>query len=80
MFFFNNVFRNIFREIYRASSISVFRHHRLFFNRPTLDIKMSVYEHIFTSKCCQRDVETLRHGNYKLFTLVINNYLLHTIG
>ena len=58
--FFTIVFRNIFREIYRAF---VFRHHRLFFNRPTLGIKMSVYEHIFTNKCCQRDVETLLYGN-----------------
>ena len=32
-------------------------HYRLFFNRPTLGIKMSVYEHMFTTKCCQRDVE-----------------------
>ena len=69
-FFCCNVFRNIFKEIYRALSISVFRHHRLFFNRPTLSIKMPIYEHMFTSKCCQKDVETLLYVN--------NNYLLHT--
>ena len=33
-----------------------------FFNRPTLGIKMSVYEHMFTSKCGQRGVEPLLYG------------------
>ena len=61
--FCSYVFRNIFREIYRASSISAFRHHRLFLNRPTLGIIVSVYEHMFTTKCYQRDVETLLYVN-----------------
>ena len=44
-------------------SIPIFRRYILIFNRPTLGIKLSVYERMFTKKSCQRDVETLLYGN-----------------
>ena len=62
-----NVFSVMYFAAYLNKSMSIsaviFSHYILIFNRHTLGIRLSVYERMFTNKCCQRDVETLLHGN-----------------
>ena len=59
-----NLFYNLFfsdtHEIVKIYNVFLVMY---FASWPTSGIKLSVYERMFTTKCCQRDLEALLNGN-----------------